>query len=49
VTESLALAGMLVVRTQLRVLTVQIQPPVASVRAVAVRPCGSVKVKTAEL
>ena len=40
VTESLALAAMLVVRVQVRVAEVQIQPPVGSASAVAVRPVG---------
>jgi hypothetical protein len=49
VTESLALAEILVARVQVNVLTVQIQPPVASVSAVAVNPTGSAIFKTTEL
>src|ERR1035438_7161062 len=40
---------MLLVRVQVRVPSVQIQPPVESDRAVAVSPDGSVRVRTTEL
>ncbi len=49
VTESLVLAAIPTVRVQVSVPTVQLQPPVASLSAVAVRPAGSVKVRTAVL
>ena len=49
VAESLALAAMIVFRVQVDVLKVQIQAPVVSVSAVAVRPGGKVRVRTAVL
>ena len=49
VTESLAPAARLVARAQVKVLTVQIQPPVESVMAVIVMPVGGAIVKMAEL
>src|SRR5579863_8887474 len=49
VKESLALAAMLVVRMQVRVASLQVQPPVESVSAVAVRPVGNARVTTTEL
>jgi len=49
VTESFALAARLVVRVQVKVPTVQIQPPVKSVMAVTIMPVGGAIVKMAEL
>jgi len=49
VTASLAPAAMIVARAQLRVLSVQLQPPAGSARAVMVSPGGGAKARTTVL